>query len=333
MKKVLSLVFSFIVTFFAFSQSVTDILDLSAFDEMSPNLILEKARASDFFSSVKIEILSSFENTRAGTPFQNSAKAKFSLLTASGKTENSLSNAEIIIFYPEQNEKEFSINNKIIKTDANGIASFSLPTFEYPLMSEVRFVLRIFGIGKTLDKKSKPLEFKLLTTEELEKLSAVFDCKVGGKKRTGLRLSINIVDFDENGRPFGRNVIATSLVGEFMRRGYLWPGIYESRIMKNPNIPMEEVLQPAKKDFTGNVNHFIIGRSKIIKNEKQNGQYEVTCEVTIQIWDIKNDILCKTINTLSTAVATTSSQAILKVRQNLGTNVLADLIEFGFEFQ
>lgn len=290
---------------------------------------LQELRHIDFFSEVRIESLSTLDKVRAGSPFKKDCQAKFSLMF--GEKPFPLSNTDIIVCFPEQTEAGVVYSYEHVQTDADGIARFSLPVFQKPLLAEVTFMIQLFSEGE--GKNCVPREFELLNDEERQKLSVSFPCKVGAKKRTGLKACIDIADFDENGKLFGRNTVATSLLGELMRRGYLYPGNYDSRVTKNSKKPMEDAIAVAAKEFAGNVKDYLFGRTSIIKTEKLDDGWEATCEINAKIWNMKTNTCAKEITCQATASGKTAADAISKARQKLGAEVLADALEFGFEFQ
>lgn len=332
-------IFLIVAGFFAFSvtaqvpmaKTSSEDLELAIFTQyLGKHESSQAVSRADFFSSIRVETISTFDKVRAGAAFKSSARAKFLMLN--GETKTPLAEKEIIVRYPEQTDTGVVLKYTNIKTDAAGLAQFSLPVFQKPILSEVTFALKLFP-AETETQQSEPLEFQKLAAEELEKISASFPCKVGSAKRTGLKLTIDIADFDEKGNVFGRNMVGTALLGELMRRGYLWPGNYDSAIIRNANRPMEQVVEVAAKDFAGNVKDFIFGRAKIIKKEKVNDSWEAVCELQAQIWDMKTKTCVKEITCQATATAKTSSDAVFQARTKLGQEVLADLLEFGFEFQ
>ena len=64
-----------------------------------------------------------------------------------------------------------------------------------------------------------------------------------------------------------------------------------------------------------------------------NDSWEAVCELQAQIWDMKTKTCVKEITCQATATAKTGSDAVFQARTKLGQEVLADLLEFGFEFQ
>lgn len=325
MKKKFSFVFVFVFIFMAFSEDSKISVLLENFQNSPPNMALTEARNQNFFKSVKIEIVSSLEKTISGVVFKNPAAARFYFLE--GSVKKPIVGAFVTVCYPEKDCEKIITSYKTLKTDKNGFLSFKLPVFDSPLFSEVKFILQIFS------KNSKaPVELKLLTKEELESVSVSFPCKVGGKKRNGLKASISIADFNENGSCFSRNMVSSTLMKELMCRRYFWVGNYESGILKNKNRSFEDVLLRAKKDFSSNVKDFIFGRAEIISLKKDDTCCEATCQAKIKVWDMLTDTLRTEFTCKTTATGNSPAQATMNSREKLGI-ILADLIEFGFEFQ
>lgn len=320
MKRFILVLWIFSIISFGFAQSV----NLNQALELK-NADVTQLRSSGVFSKIKIENLTTFEKSFAGSYFKNKASARFIFLD--DNIEIPIANADIIIAYPKQKDTEIKTAYTTLKTDSNGELTFSLSTFEYPMLSKVRFILNFFEFNE-----NSPLELEVLNDEELSCISTSFPVMVAGKKRKSLKVSIDIVDFTKEGYPYSRNMVATSLLGEFMRRGYLWPGNYSSTIMRNLSIPMESIIPKAHKDFAGNVKDFIFGRSQITKSEKCETSWQAICEATIQIWDMEKNLNAKTINCKTSAKGKTEAEATMNARKNLGEKVLADLIEYGYEF-
>lgn len=325
MKKLYICLFFLFINFFSFAQSEYQ-KQSYRFQNIPAEQALEEIRKSDFLSRIKVEKLSDFEKVKAGRAFKNKASAKFSILE--NNNYSALSNIDILVSYPIQDGTSSKIEYTMVKTDEDGVASFSLEAFHYPLLSEVKFIPKLLN-----NTDSVPLEFEAFDREEYPNLLVSFPCKVAANKKRGLRASIDIADFDENGRAYGRNRVATSFLGELMKRGYFGHGNYSSSVMRNPNRNSEDVLPQAKKDFAGNVKDFIFGRTKISKLEKKEDKWEATCEGKIKIWNMKTDTLAKEIFCSSIASGNSKNEAELKARQNLGSKVLGDIIEYGFEFQ
>lgn len=299
---------------------------------------------SAFLQTIAIEKIEEYETVRASSPFKKSAQARF--FTIVDNQKQPIADTPIIIKYPtlqEVEEKHETSSGTVINksynleyatttvtTDKSGVATFGLSAFEYPILAEVRFFLPIFAGNET----EIVAAYENLTDEQREVLSIGFACKVGGKKRNNLKLAIYIVDFTNLEVPFTRNMVGTALLGEFMKRGYLWPGNYDTNVLKKYGIDLENTLTNAYKDFGGNVHDFIFGQSKVSEPVKIDGKWYCTCTAHIKIWNMKLNILSKDIVCeVSVSTPEGSTQAMTLARQKLGADVLADIIEFGFEFQ
>lgn len=328
MKKLVSIccVFCFAVLVSAQSGVSDDAENIANFQSMTPEYALKKIRDTRFCDRITTEKISTFEKVLAGSPFKNEAAARFAI--EKNNQTVPLADTDITIAYPVQDGTNCEIQYTHTKTDANGLVRFQLPeAFTYPLRSEVRFIVKLFNAPD-----EKPLEPKLLNDKELAQITVTFPCQIGGKKRNGVKASIDIVDFTRDGYPYSRNMLATALLGELMRRKYLWPGNYTSAVMRNFKQPMEDILPEVRQNFAGNVKDFIFGRSQITKIEQQDGSFVATCTLNAKIWNMHDDRLEREIHCETTASGASEAQAAMAAREKLGKEVLADIIEYSYEF-
>lgn len=322
--------------------------DLEDLRRMDASAAIQKARDTRLFDNLNLDIVSAYGSTIQDRPFTKPAAVRFTA-NVNGQSVP-VANQPVIITYPVQTETHQTImQKKTVYTDEDGAVSFSLEPFNYPILSAVTFTLQLFNqTGFETDGAAMQLasdtvitagkkdtgytaESQLLQPNEAEKIIAVFDVKVAGKKTSGLKFSIDITDFSIDGVRYGKRRVGTSLLGECMKRRMLWPGNFESAALFKANANIDDALPEARAAFAGNVADYIYGQSKIIKLDHEDNNWTATCRATIKVWNMRDDRLSKEFTCEASAVAQDSGSACYEARTALGI-LITDIVQYGVEF-
>ncbi|PIE98155.1 MAG: hypothetical protein CR988_04280 [Treponema sp.] len=294
------------------SENETDILNIL---EQNP----------DFLKGLTIEQISIPKKTIAGKPFTQPFGIK-AFFVVNGK-KAPLANIPFVLEYPSQTEDgNFTPAYKILKTDNEGKLNYTADIFKKPINAKIRFALNIFPQKEI---NTKPAEYSTQFANS-KNIVSTFACKAGAVKKTGLRASIAIMDFNENGKPHSKSTTATTLLGELLRRGYWGAGIYETRYLISDDD--DAVLNDTRNVFSGNVYDFIFGRVKILELKEANGQWKCKARISLKFWDFKKDKLKKEVIEETVALGKNKWEAVHAVRKKFAVEILPDIIEFGYEF-
>lgn len=240
------------------------------------------AKAQDLLAKFVLTSTTAAQTTRVGVPFPTTFDVKLTLGT--GADAPAIPGAALRFSYKTKVNGRLAVTGLTVKTDAQGLAQFGLPTPDFSARDNVVVLVDVNPWLETLAAVPKELRDPVAGFETLvgdRKLQLPYTVESAAKQ---VALVVALADFDERGAVIRRQESSPALIAALQKAGFQSSGIpVNPTLLKSPN---DNVILAAWR-FQGKTSgRAVYGTVSLVSVAADGSQFKAQVSGSVKVADL-----------------------------------------------